>query len=109
MKTNLYETVYVLGEKIEEKEGDEVKKNFENLISQFQGEILRFEFMGEKELAYEIKKNKRGKYYRVIYRVPPEAQKEITRVLRLEERVIRFFTLKIKQLKVEEKIKAGGG
>lgn len=105
MVGRIYETVYILNERTDEKGSEEIKEKFESIVQNYEGEILDFQYMGEKELAYEIKKNKRGKYYRFLYNVDSEAQKQIVRFLRLDERILRFLTVKDKGFEKERENK----
>ncbi len=99
MKKRKYELVYVLGEKAGDVDFQEVRDRLERIIKRFEGEIEAFEDWGQRKLAYEIEKNKMGYYFRIIFTALPAAQHEIHRVLRIDERVIRFLSL----LKKEDK------
>ena len=50
--------------------------------------------MGKKKLAYEIKKNKEGYYVVINFESNPELIKELERVYRITDDVIKFLTIR---------------
>jgi len=52
-----------------------------------------------RDLAYEVKKQKRGYYTITYFKSPTSAIKEIERNLRINENVIRFITIKYEKKK----------
>jgi small subunit ribosomal protein S6 len=58
------------------------------------GEIVSCDDMGTRNLAYEIKKNKRGYYYVIYFKIPTEAITELERNYRINENIIRFIFIK---------------
>ena len=71
------------------------------------GEIAKCDEIGIKSLAYEIQKHKRG-YYTVLYfKVAPSSIKEIERIARLNEDLLKFLTIRYnskKEITLWEKI-----
>ena len=57
------------------------------------GKILAEEYWGLKNLAYEIKKNKKAHYTMLIIETLPDKIEEYERKLRLHEDIIRFMTI----------------
>jgi small subunit ribosomal protein S6 len=58
------------------------------------GDIVAYEDMGSRKLAYEIKKNKRGYYYVYYFTAPTEAILELERNYRINENILRFIFIK---------------
>lgn len=50
--------------------------------------------MGARKLAYQINKYERGVYYVIYFKAPGELIKELERVLKITEDVIRFLIVK---------------
>jgi small subunit ribosomal protein S6 len=76
---------------------EETKKQFENIkniIIENKGEIAKETDMGSKALAYEIEKHKRGHYYLVYFTAPTTFIKELERVYKVNESVLRFIIIK---------------
>ena len=58
-----YEILFIVRPDLEEKAIKEVAKNFEKVLVDNKANILSSKEMGQKELAYEIKKHKSGYYF----------------------------------------------
>ena len=58
--------------------------------------IKKRENWGVRNLAYKINKNRKGHYFLLNIDSPPDAIVEYERLMRLDEDVIRFLTVKIK-------------
>ena len=58
--------------------------------------------MGMRNLAYEIKKNKRGYYYVIYFKAQPQLIKEIERNYRINENVLRFIVIKYENKKEQK-------
>ena len=64
-----------------------------NLIKKEKGSVEKTEYCGLRQLAYPIKKNTKGHYVLLNLKTPPTAIKELERVIRLSEDVIRYMTV----------------
>ena len=73
-------------------------EKFIEVIQSFKGEIKKRENWGIRNLAYKINKNRKGHYTLLNIDGPPEAIQEYERLMRLDEDVIRFLTIKIKSV-----------
>ena len=51
--------------------------------------------MGQRELAYEIRKFKTGYYYLFVVEATPEAVAEFDRVVRINENLLRHLIVKV--------------
>ena len=59
--------------------------------------ILEEKEMGQRDLAYEIKKHKTGYYYLLILEAPVEAINEFNRIARISQDIIRSLVTKIEK------------
>ncbi len=75
---------------------------FKDVISKNDGEIETCLDMGMRNLAYEIKKNKRGYYYVIYFKAQPQLIKEIERNYRINENVLRFIVIKYENKKEQK-------
>jgi small subunit ribosomal protein S6 len=94
-----YEQVFILKPTLTPEELSAKVENIKENISKNGGEILAYQEMGMKELAYEIDKNKRGFYGVLYFKIKPEVIKELERVLRISEDVLKFLTIKYENKK----------
>lgn len=65
------------------------------------GEVVRVDNWGLKNLAYRIKKNRKGYYVLLNISAPATAIAEYERLLRVNEDVIRYMTVKVEDFSSE--------
>ena len=66
------------------------------------GEINATLDMGMRNLAYEIKKNKRGYYFVIYFKAEPKLVLELERLYRINEEVLRFIVIKYESKKEQK-------
>ncbi len=89
-----YETMFIVKPTLTD---EEMKAQIELVRSNIEkngGEIVSFEDMGTRPLAYEIKKNKRGYYYVIYFKAPASSIAELERNYRINENILRFIFIK---------------
>ena len=92
----LYESVIIGRQDLTPGQFETLLEKFIEVIQSFKGEIKKRENWGIRNLAYKINKNRKGHYMLLNIDGPPEAIQEYERLMRLDEDVIRFLTIKIK-------------
>lgn len=102
---NRYETVCIIRPDV----GDDVVKGIigkatEALVGGG-GEVSKLEEWGRRRLAYPIGKKHEGYYFVLSYSSLPAVSKEIERLMRLNEDVLRYQTVRLHETKpvAEEK------
>ena len=91
-----YEIMYIVRPNVEERELKGIVKNFEEVLTKNGAKIESSKEMGQRELAYEIKKFKSGYYY--LYEISSKddkAEKEFNRLANLSEDIIRHMIIKL--------------
>ena len=91
-----YEIMYIARPNVEESELKGIVKNFEEILTKNGAKIESSKEMGQRELAYEIKKFKSGYYY--LYEISSKddkAEKEFNRLANLSEDIIRHMIIKL--------------
>ncbi len=94
----LYESVIIGRQDLTSGQFETLLEKFIAVIQSFKGEIKKRENWGIRNLAYKIKKNRKGHYMLLNIDGPPEAIKEYERLMRLDEDIIRFLTIKINSI-----------
>ena len=94
----LYETVLIARQDISQSQVEEIIKNLKTLITESKGKILKEEYWGLKTLAYRIKKNRKGHYVLLNIEVDNSTLIEFERIMRLNEDILRFLTISIKEV-----------
>ena len=97
----LYESVIIGRQDLTPSQFETLMEKFISVIQSFKGEIKKRKSWGLRNLAYKINKNRKGHYILLNIESPPEAILEYERLMRLDEDIIRFLTIKIKH--VDEK------
>lgn len=80
-------------------------KKYKDLLKKYSEDFEDFvlDDMGERKLAYEIKKRKAGYYILIKWQGTPENVLELERFLRTDDIVIKFITIKISEDEEYEK------
>ena len=79
-------------------ESDEIKKcaeSMKTIITDNKGKIVEFNELGEKKLAYAIKKEISGYYYVMVIEANNEAVSEIDRKASINENILRHLIIRL--------------
>ncbi|MDD2470161.1 MAG: 30S ribosomal protein S6 [Bacilli bacterium] len=90
-----YEIMFIVRPDMEETNLNEVVASFEDVLVTNGAKVLNSKNMGQRELAYEIKKYKRGFYYLYQIEAPVTAINEFDRLALLNEDIIRHMIIKL--------------
>ena len=90
---NKYETIFIVNPNVEEAGVKELIEKFSNIINN-DGKVESVEELGKRKLAYEIKKNSEGIYVLINFEAEPTLIKELERVYRITDEVIKFIVVR---------------
>lgn len=90
-----YETVYVLKPDLPAEHGPKMVEKVTKAIERQSGTLLGIDEWGKKKLAYDIAKNNRGVFVQVGYCGGGKLVDEVERELRLDDGILRHFTVKL--------------
>lgn len=90
-----YELIYILEPTLEEGQVQEVNGRVRTIIENDGGVVENMRVSELRRLAYEIKKRNEGLYVVINARCEPAPMREVDRVLKLEERVLRHMILRL--------------
>ena len=90
-----YETVYITKPDLGEDVQTELQNKLNAVIEKFNGELLVEEKWGRLKMAYEINNSRHGHYILLDYVGPAELPSQLERVMRLDDRYIRFLTINL--------------
>ena len=94
----LYECVYIARQELTVAQTEQLSKDLIKIISSNDGEIKNQEYWGLRNLAYKIRKNRKGHYTMFHIDSPPSTIIELERNMRLNEDILRYLTIKIESL-----------
>ena len=98
---NDYEVTYILKPSFEEADVDSRATAIAEIVTNNGGEIVATEKLGKKRLAYEINDLREGNYVVMQFRSSAEASKELERLLKLDEDVMRALVLRLEKRTLE--------
>ena len=94
----LYESVFIARQDVSSAQAEQLAADFSEIITNMGGEIKKTEFWGLRSLAYKIKKNRKGHYVLLHIDAPTEAITEMERLMRLNEDVLRYISLRLEEI-----------
>lgn len=89
-----YETMFIVKPTLTQEEIVARIEGFKQAIVKNGGEVVANLDKGMRNLAYEIKKNKRGYYYVIYFKAAPALVLELERLYRINEDILRFIVIK---------------
>lgn len=99
----IYELIFIISTKIEEKERPALVEKMESVIKEFDAKVISKIDDGEKKLAYEIKHENVGHYGAIYFEVEAEKLKKIEDKLKTFNELLRLQIFRSKGLPGEEK------
>ena len=97
----LYEHVLIARQDISAQQAEALNDQLKALIEEQGGKVAKIEYWGLRNLAYRIKKNRKGHYSLMAIEAPAPAVKEMERQLSINEDVLRYMTVKVEALDLE--------
>lgn len=92
---NKYEMMFIVKTTIEEAAVKECAENLKSIITSMKGEITDSKELGNKKLAYPIKKEITGFYFVVNFNATNEIVNELDRKAKIDENVIRHMIIRL--------------
>ena len=92
---NKYEMMFIVKATLEESSVKAAAENVKKLAESLKAKVDSFKEMGQKKLAYPIKKEISGYYYVMTMTASKETIKEVNRKMSIDENVIRHLTIKL--------------
>ena len=93
-----YENVFIARQDISATQVDTLVESFAGTIEGMGGKVAKREYWGLKNLAYRIKKNRKGHYVLLNLEAPADALHEMERQMRINEDVLRYLTVRVDEL-----------
>jgi small subunit ribosomal protein S6 len=101
-----YETLYLINPNLADDEYRDVIAKFNGLVEKNKGVVIKVDEWGKKALAYRVKKFHKGYYVLLQYCGEPGIIAELRRDLRLDDRVLKYQTVKLSDRADPEVLKA---
>ena len=94
---NKYEIMFIVRPDMEEAEIRKTAESMKKVLTDAKANVLEEKAMGQRELAYEIKKFTTGYYYLFVVEASKEAEQEFNRVARINENLLRHLIVKVEE------------
>lgn len=95
--SRMYETIYIVQPDLGEEEIKTLSTKVQDIVANMNGDFKRLEDWGTRKLAYPINKNPRGRYFYLRFDGDSALIAELERRLRLDDKVIRYQSVKLEQ------------
>jgi small subunit ribosomal protein S6 len=93
-----YEHTFIARQDLSPQQAQALAETYSGVVVEHGGEVTKNEYWGLRNLAYRIKKNRKGHYLHLNLRAPAAAIDEIERQERLSDDVIRYLTVRVEEL-----------
>jgi small subunit ribosomal protein S6 len=90
-----YETIFIVRPNVAEDEIEAVINKTSSIIEGDGGTIIKIDKWGLKKLAYLIKKETQGYYVHIDYAAIPASVSELERIFRIDDKVLKYLTVKL--------------
>jgi small subunit ribosomal protein S6 len=93
-----YECVFIARQDVSGTQVEGLIETLAGLIAEQGGQVTKREYWGLKNLAYRIRKNRKGHYALLNIDAPAAAVQEMERTMKINEDVLRFLTVRVESL-----------
>jgi small subunit ribosomal protein S6 len=93
MNMNKYETMYIINSELDEESIHAIIERFKGMIES-NGQLEAIEEWGNRRLSYPVKDKNDGYYVLVYYDAPPEFPRELERVFKITDGILKFLTVR---------------
>ena len=93
----LYEHVFMARQDVSSQQVDTLTEQFKSIVEENGGSVGKTEYWGLRNLAYRVKKHRKGHYGLLDIDAPADLVSELERRQRLSDDVIRHMTVKVEE------------
>ncbi len=99
-----YEHVFIARPEVAPQQVENVVEDIKKIVSNEGGKTVYTEYWGLRKLAYKINKSEKGHYSLLRIDSSNSAIKEIERIQKLNEDILRYITIKTKEISDEPSV-----
>ncbi|MGN1371409.1 MAG: 30S ribosomal protein S6 [Candidatus Coprovivens sp.] len=92
---NKYEMMFIVKATMDSENVKATAESVKKLVTDLKGNVVEYKELGEKKLAYPIKKELNGYYFLMQFEANKDIEAEINRKARLDENVLRHLIIKL--------------
>jgi len=89
------ETLVLISPELTAEEREKLLTTLTSVVDRENGNMLEVDQWGMRDLAYPVRKQMRGYYVRLEYMAPATLVVELERIIRIQEDVFKFLTIRL--------------
>ena len=89
------ETLVLISPELTAEEREKLLTILTSVVDRESGKMLEVDQWGMRDLAYPVRKQMRGFYVRLEYMAPPTLVAELERIIRIQDDVFKFLTIRL--------------
>src|ERR671922_2015701 len=93
-----YEHTFIARQDLSPQQAQALAETYAGLVTEHGGEVTKSEYWGLRNLAYRMRKNRKGHYLHLNLKADAATISELERQERLSDDVLRYLTVKVDQL-----------
>jgi small subunit ribosomal protein S6 len=93
----LYEHIFIARQDVSQQQVEALTEQLSTIIKDNGGSVGKTEYWGLRNLAFKVKKNRKGHYALMNIDAPAAAVAEMERQMGINEDVIRFLTVRVEE------------
>jgi small subunit ribosomal protein S6 len=90
-----YETLFIVTPDLSEEELKAVADKVQGVVTGMDGQVVSYSEQGRKKLAYDLKKYNKGCYVLMDFLGGTDLVAEVERNMRLDDRILKYLTVKL--------------
>ena len=92
---NKYEMMFIVKATMESENVKATAENIKKIVTDLKGNVVEYKELGEKKLAYPIKKELNGYYFVMQFEATNAAEAELSRKAGLDENILRHLIVRL--------------
>ena len=92
---NKYEMMFIVKATMESENVKATAENIKKIVTELKGNVVEYKELGEKKLAYPIKKELNGYYFVMQFEATNAAEAELSRKAGLDENILRHLIVRL--------------
>ncbi len=92
---NKYEMMFIVKATMESENVKATAENMKKVVTDLKGNVVEYKELGEKKLAYPIKKELNGYYFVMQFEATNAAEAELSRKAGLDENILRHLIVRL--------------
>ena len=98
---NLYEHTIIARQDVSPAQLKQIQEKYSNIVEKLDGDVVKLENWGLMNLAYLIKKNKKGNYLHFKIKGDGKIISELEKNEKIDKNLLRYLTVKVKKFDLD--------